>query len=122
MKPEPVPDEHIWKGAERIRFDPPEGHDPDNGLMEIMPVEGLVDEIRFEHGDKKMSADRIHFRISVDDMDLEQLRKRGWFWLVFYGGVYPFDVAHPEIDDVMDTGGDDDGNSSGGEAPGPGPV
>ena len=93
MRPGPIPDEHIWPGAKLVVFGAPEGHDQE--LLEILPVSGLVDEA-------KDGINRIHIRIDVDKLDLDQLQARGWFWLVFYGGVTPFDVAHPEMEETLD--------------------
>lgn len=93
MGPEPIPDQDIWPGARLVVFDAPEGHDP--ALLEILPVTGLVDKAT-------TGVDRVHFRIKVDQLDLDQLKERGWFWLVFYGHVVPFDVSHPEAEDLLD--------------------
>lgn len=93
MRPGHIPDEHVWPGAKLVIFEAPEGHDQE--LLEILPVSGLVDKA-------KDNIDRVHIRIEVDQLDLDMLKKNGYFWLVFYGGVQPFDVAHPEVDDLLD--------------------
>lgn len=108
MQPEKVPDEYVWPGAERVEFQPPPDHD--QALLEILPVEALVDKIRFRTADGKVATGtRIHVRIGVDELDLATLKKNGFFWLIFYGGVTPFDVGHPEVDELLDVEVDDAG-------------
>jgi hypothetical protein len=87
VKPERVPDSHVWKGARRVVFNPPDDHN--SALLEILPVEGLVD----------TAADlvpRIHFRIRIEPGDMEKLQELGWFWVVMYGHVVPWSVEFPE--------------------------
>src|SRR5829696_4064165 len=86
------PQDHVipWPGARFIRMNPPADHD--ENLGEILPVHGILD---------WATADipRYHFMIGLEPGDLEKLKKRGWFWVVFYDGVSPFDVTHPEVED-----------------------
>jgi len=94
MRPVNIPEDMTWVGSRKITVNPPP--DDDGSLGEILPVEAIIDEAA-------PGVSRYHFMIKVDQLDLDQLKARGWFWLVMYGGVPPFDVAHPEVEELMDT-------------------
>lgn len=96
MYPEPASEKDLWPGAKLVEYDPPKNHDQDE--LEIQSLVGVVDWT--ENGIRQ-----IHFKIKVDDLDIDLLKENGFFWVVFWGGVAPFNVAHPEADESTDVDG-----------------
>jgi hypothetical protein len=112
MKPDRFP-HPLWPGAQHVIFEAPDG---DPALSEILPVDGVVDKTTID-------VPRVHFMIKLEPGDLDKLRELGWFWVVFYGHVVPFDVNFPEeiewhdisMDEETDNDRQDLGNDPGRE-------
>lgn len=92
MRPVPIPDEKIWKGAVRKSILPPNG---DMTSDECRSVDALID-IPNESG-MFAGVPRFSMLLELEPGDLERLQSGANIWLCMRGpALVPFDVVIDE--------------------------